>query len=93
MHDAMNMPDMALWVLAVGPLGTRNDGSFQYEWVLLYQQPARSMVILAKDMASFQENYRSAALAAASSFGFTDCLMKPLQTYHNADCAYPPQAV
>lgn len=76
------------WVVALGPVVAKPDGSNQYDWAVVSTPFETQLFILARDVAFFKANYEAAVLSKVKSLGFDKFFNKPIQTYQGSDCKY-----
>ena len=76
------------WVVALGPVVTKSDGSLQYDWAVVSTPFLAQLFILARDVAFFKANYEASVLSLVKDLGFNTTLNKPIRRYHSSDCQY-----
>ena len=80
------------WVVALGPVITKPDGSLQYDWSVVSTPFQTQLFILARDAAFFKANYEASVLSLVKSLGFDKPFNKPIPSYQGSDCKYPWKA-
>ncbi|CAH1796326.1 unnamed protein product, partial [Owenia fusiformis] len=73
----------AYWVMKLGPV---KDG--QYEYSLVTNDKGGALYVLVRDPVVFKQKYEKEALEFLEQKGFTEEFIKPVYTYHGADCPY-----
>ncbi len=75
------------WIVKLGDI---EPGQTQYPYAIVSVPFQTSLFILARDVDEFRLKYKDEVLQLVKDMGFSYFFNKPIETYHSAECAYPP---
>merc|ERR1712100_267982 len=75
--------DAPYWVLELGPLNANN----LYDWAIVSDNFGSTLFVLARDVATFNENYKEDVYEIVAELGFTG-RKAPIDIYQGEDCVY-----
>ena len=71
------------WILELGPVNTNG----LYDWAIVSDSISEFLFVLARDVATFNSEYKKSVYAELTKLGFTG-KTAPIDTYQGADCVY-----
>uniref|UniRef100_A0A7S3H757 Lipocalin/cytosolic fatty-acid binding domain-containing protein n=1 Tax=Spumella elongata TaxID=89044 RepID=A0A7S3H757_9STRA len=71
------------WILELGPVNTNG----LYDWAIVSDSISEFLFVLARDVATFNSQYKKSVYAELTKLGFTG-KTAPIDTYQGADCVY-----
>jgi lipocalin len=76
--------DAPYWILNLGPINS--DGL--YDWAIVSDNKSQFLFVLARDVKTFQTQYKEEVLDLLSKEGFKGTFKAPIETYQGDDCVY-----